>query len=285
MKYLITGSNGQLGREFTNLLSSKSADYLAGDIDTIDIADLDSLIAIVRYYKPSVVINCAAYNLVDQAEISPELAYQINSVGPVNLAIAAEEVGAVFVHYGTDYVFDGRKGAPYAESDTTNPLNQYGESKLLGEQKILQIARQTGNPSLIFRVSWVYGSGAQNFIHKLLGWADASPELNIADDEISVPTSTSTIALTTLSAIDRGLSGLWHLTNGGYCSRYEWAEFILHSLGKSNILNRASKEDFKLPAKRPGFSAMSNSALSKILDIDVPLWKEALADYLSKSFA
>jgi len=174
--------------------------------------------------KPDIVINCAAYNLVDKAEEDYITAYKTNALGVRNLAYLSNKLNAFFVHYSTDYVFDGTKeNGLYTEEDTPNPLNEYGKSKLTGERWIVE---ETEN-YLLFRVSWVYGRGKQNFIYKLIQWAKNNDYLKIAYDEISVPTSTRTIVEVTLKALDNGLTGLYHLTNSGYASRYEWAKKYL----------------------------------------------------------
>lgn len=183
LRILITGAKGQLATEFIQTFESKGVDHKAFSREELDITNLSLLLKVLEDLKPTHVINCAAYNLVDKAETEPTDAYKVNAVGAYNLAIACAEIGAVLVHYSTDYVFDGKKEAPYVEEDQPNPLNEYGKSKLLGERLIQQTDRY-----LIFRTSWVYGRGKQNFLYKLTQWSQSQEYLRIACDEFSVPT-------------------------------------------------------------------------------------------------
>ncbi|MGC9124431.1 MAG: SDR family oxidoreductase, partial [Thermoplasmata archaeon] len=192
-------------------------------------------------------------------------------VGPYNLALASKEIKAKFIHYSTDYVFDGTKEGPYNEEDTPNPLSEYAKSKLLGEN----LAKINEN-SLIFRVSWVYGEGKQNFLYKLQQWIKDRDFLKIAVDEFSVPTSTKTIVRVTLKAIEKDISGLYHLVNSGYASRYEWAKTFFRVKGIKKLILPAYQSDFNLPAKRPKWSVMSNEKISKELNIEIPEWIEDL---------
>ena len=277
MKYLIIGNKGQLGREYEKQLSIIGAEFLGVDIDTLDISNMADTIEFIQNVKPEIILNCSAYNAVDIAEKDMDTAYAVNALGPDNLSMAAKDINALLVHYSTDYVFTGDKSSPYIEKDNALPISNYGMSKLAGENLVIN----SGAKFLILRLSWVYGDGTQNFIHKLLQWAKDGAELKIANNEVSVPTYTGTIATTTLLAIEKGLNGLYHLTSSGYCTRYEWAIFVLKELGMNNKIIPVSKEIFNLPALRPDFSAMDNSLLSKDLGIELPDWKEDLKRYLS----
>jgi dTDP-4-dehydrorhamnose reductase len=280
MRYLITGGNGQLAAAFIRRFESRSLDFSAPDELVLDITDADKTDACVASAKPDIILNCAAYNLVDKAEQEPDRAFSVNDAGPRNLAVAAHRHDAVLVHYSSDYVFDGRKEtALYGEGDATNPLNQYGRSKLAGEQSVREVL---GDRSLVFRLSWVFGEGKQNFIAKLLEWSAAQEYLRIACDEFSAPTWTETVVDVTLNALDQGVSGLYHLTNSGYCSRYEWAKAILRKKGINKFIRPVSMESFQLPAKRPKFSAMSNQTITNKLDISIPAWEEAVGRFLDQ---
>jgi len=279
MKYLVFGSKGQLGKEFVSYFHKNEANYKAFDIDEIDISERDKVNELCRIYKPDIILNCAAYNLVDNAEGNPEAAYKSNSKGVENLAEISKELNSFLIHFGTDYVFDGKKETGlYTEEDKANPLSTYAKSKYEGEQKV----RENTDNYLILRLSWVFGDGQQNFIYKLLQWAEKNEYLKIAFDEVSVPTFTKSIVETTFRALKSGLKGLFHLTNSGYASRYEWAKYVLRKMNRKNILYPVSKDIFNLPAKRPGFSAMSNELISRSLEIEIPSWEEAVDDYLSK---
>jgi dTDP-4-dehydrorhamnose reductase len=278
MRYLITGRNGQLAKAFVRRLESIAAEYYAPDESQCDITDAAGVRDMVRVYCPGVIINCAAYNLVDRAEQEPGAAFAVNAEGPRILAEAALDQGALMVHYGSDYVFDGTKeNGLYRETDPTNPLNEYGKSKLAGEQSVRGMLPER---SLVFRLSWVFGEGQQNFIVKLLAWSRTQEFLRVACDEVSVPTWTETVVDVTLKALDQGVTGLYHLTNSGYCSRYEWARSILRRKGIDKLVRPVSMDVFDLPAKRPTFSAMSNQMITGRLSITLPSWEEAVECFL-----
>jgi dTDP-4-dehydrorhamnose reductase len=277
MKYLITGKNGQLARAFQQELGRRTADFLAPDESAFDITDRAAILEAIRSYKPDVIINCAAYNLVDKAEQDRDKVFSVNAEGPGILAAAARKNNAVLVHFGSDYVFDGAKeNGLYTEQDPVHPLNVYGESKQQGER----LVQEATDRHLIFRLSWVFGEGKQNFIHKLSEWSQSNDFLKIACDEFSVPTYTHTVVHVTMQALEQGAFGLYHLTNSGYCSRYEWAQYILAQLGINKFVRPVSMDSFKLPARRPGFSAMSNEQICRRLGIRIPTWQEAVAAFI-----
>jgi dTDP-4-dehydrorhamnose reductase len=279
VKYLITGRNGQLARAFIRRLEGKTLACVAPEESGLDITDEKAVFEIVSAEKPGVIINCAAYNNVDKAEGEPIAAFAVNATGPRHLARAAARYKAVLVHYGSDYVFDGRKEqGPYTEEDATNPLNEYGKSKLAGERHVLEELDR----SLVFRLSWVFGQGKQNFMFKLNQWAGANEYLKITCDEFSVPTYTETVVDVTLRALDQGLTGRHHLTNSGFCSRYEWAKLTLRSLGIEKFLRPVTMDSFHLPAKRPQFSAMRNDRLARLLNLSIPAWEEAVESFLKE---
>src|SRR3990172_56207 len=233
MKYLITGKNGQLAHAFIRRFEKESADFTAPEESQFDITDRNAVLEIVGSTRPDVIINCAAYNLVDKAEMEQEKAFAVNATGPQHLAHAAKKFNALLVHFGTDYVFDGLKqDGLYVEDDAAHPLNGYGKSKLSGEQFV----RETIDSFLILRLSWMFGEGTQNFIQKLLEWSKQNEYLKIACDEFSVPTYTGTVVDITLKAIEQGMTGRYHLTNSGFCSRYEWAKQILSAIGMNKFI-------------------------------------------------
>jgi dTDP-4-dehydrorhamnose reductase len=277
MKYLITGRSGQLAQSFIRTLEARSIDYSAPEESHLDITDSRIVADAVEAYRPDVIINCAAYNFVDKAEQERNIAFSVNSFGPQNLARAAAKRKAILVHFGSDYVFDGTKEHDlYFENDPTRPLNEYGKSKLAGEQHVLEELDR----HLVMRLSWVFGRGEQNFIHKLLQWSKSSEWLKIACDEFSVPTSAQTAVDVTLQALEKGVTGLYHLTNSGYCSRYEWARFIFSALKIPKFIRPVTMDTFHLSARRPMFSAMSNKKMSDLLNIRIPTWEEAVKIYL-----
>lgn len=276
MRILIVGAKGQLAREFIKHLSKTNIDYLALPKEKLDISHMKSVIDIVKDYKPEVIINCAAYNLVDKAENYPYEAVKVNVVGVHNLVFACLQNKITLIHYSTDYVFDGQKTGLYTEEDPPNPINEYGKSKLFGENIIKNYLENY----LIFRVSWLYGEGENNFLYKLNQWAKNQEYLRIACDEFSIPTSTRIVVELTLRSLREGLTGLYHLTNTDYCSRYEWAKEYFKLANIKKFIYPAYQAEFNLPAKRPRFSAMSNQKISILLNMDIPTWEEELEKFV-----
>jgi len=287
MRFLITGAKGQLAGEFlrflqdTNLLPvayRMSTEIKALDEKGLDISDLNSVLEAISYYKPDVVVNCAAYNFVDKAEEDFDNALKVNALGTKNLAFACKKINAFLVHYSTDYVFDGTKEDFYTEQDEPNPINNYGKSKLEGERFLLE---ETDN-FLLLRVSWVFGEGKQNFLYKLKEWAEKQKVIKVVCDQVSVPTYTEDIVRFTIHAIDEGLRGLYHLTNSGCASRYEVARYFIERLGLSNLILPVSSDYFPTSVKRPFFSAMSNAKISKILRLHIPDWKDGINRFIKR---
>jgi dTDP-4-dehydrorhamnose reductase len=274
---LITGAGGQLGKEFVKVLSSKGIDFVALERKDLDITNFEKVYKTLKEINPSIVINCSAYNQVDLAETEILQAFNTNAIGPYNLAIACKEINAKLIHYSTDYVFDGIKKGLYTEEDKPNPLSQYARSKLLGEELVKQVLKD----HLIFRVSWVYGEGKQNFVYKLLQWAREKEVLQIAFNEISIPTYTGFIVEKTLKALEKGLTGLYHLVPRGYASRYEWAKLTLKLFGINKVLIPVQKETFNLPAKRPDFSAMSCNIIEKELGEEFEEWSKVCEAFVN----
>jgi len=280
MKILITGARGQLAKEFQRSLENYDYEVAALDKESLDITDPDSLKRTFSRNKPDIVLNCAAYNFVDRAEDDFDAAFKVNAIGVRNLASACRKDKTLLIHYSTDYVFDGRKEDFYTEEDEPGPINSYGKSKLSGENFLKEEAENF----LLFRVSWVFGEGKQNFLYKLLEQAKKTSTLKVVYDQISVPTYTKDIVSLTMLAINKGLRGLYHLTNSGYASRYEVARFFIGRLGLDNLLLPVGSENFPSPAKRPYFSAMSGLKLSKALDVHIPDWKVGIESYVESMF-
>jgi len=276
-KFLITGANGQLAKEFIRLFNEKGIDYVAFSRQELDVSDFFSVNKIIKETRPDIILNCSAYNNVDEAESKFYEALKVNSLAVYNLAIACREIRARFVHYSTDYVFDGTKGGLYLEEDLPNPLSKYATTKLVGENLLKDVLT---DGYLIFRVSWVYGEGRQNFIYKLLMWSKQQENLRVAYNEVSVPTYAGFIALKSYEAIKKGLKGLYHLVPMGYASRYEWAKKVFENLGIKKDIQPVSKEIFDLPARRPDFSAMDSSKIRTDLEDEFPHWVDLLKGYL-----
>jgi dTDP-4-dehydrorhamnose reductase len=280
MNILITGANGQLARDFQKELKNYNHEVTALDKKSLDISDLNVVTEAFSHYNPDIVLNCAAYNLVDKAEEDFDTAFKVNASGVKNLALMCKENNALFVHYSSDYIFDGTKEDFYTEEDKPNPINKYGESKLSGERFLKEVT----DTFLLFRLSWVFGEGKQNFLYKLSEWAKKNRVLKVVSDQISVPTYTRDIVSLTMFAINKGLRGIYHLTNSGYASRYEVARYFTERLGLDNLILPVTSDYFPLPAKRPYFSAMSNLKLSRALGVDIPDWRIGINRYIETVF-
>ncbi len=275
--FLITGSSGQLAREFISCLREKEIPFCAPEEDDLDITDADSIHKRLDDCRPDIILNCAAYNQVDRAEKDPQSAMAVNAQGPERIAVAARERDILLVHFSSDYVFDGEKKEPYIEEDGPNPVNVYGKSKLEGEKAV----SSTLEEYVLFRLSWVIGQGRQNFLYKLTQWAREKDYLMIVDDEVSVPTFTRDAAELTLLALENDLRGLYHLTSSGQCSRYDLARVFAEAKKLPVEIRPASVKDFPAEVKRPLFSVLSNRKLSRALDVEIPSWKESLSRFLS----
>ncbi len=248
IKYLVLGKNGQLGKAFEQYLHNNKQDFIAWGRKDVDVSNFLKIEKKISLINPQIIINCIAYNKVDDSEADNKEAFLINEKAVENLAKISKKINAKLVHYSTDYVFDGEKQDGYAEEDQTNPLNEYGKSKLAGEIALQNVLQDN---YLIFRVSWLYGDGVQNFPKKVLEWAKNQETLQIADDEISCPTDTKFIVEKTIKALKNNKKGLFHLTKNNPMSRYEWAIEIL--LDNKIKIKPVSQKIFNLPAKRGNF--------------------------------
>jgi dTDP-4-dehydrorhamnose reductase len=282
MRILLFGKNGQVGWELQRTLVPLG-EVIAIGRQEADLGNFDQLRTVVRINRPDVIVNAAAYTNVDGAEGDEELAMRINAEAPGVLAEAAKELGALFVHYSTDYVFDGKKGEPYTEADTPNPINVYGTSKLAGERAV----QLSGADYLILRTAWVYSLRGENFVTKVLKWARERETLRIVDDQVSSPTWARMLAETTAAVLARGpeyvgkRKGLYHLVGEGWTSRYEWAkEIVAINYQESNLTAKkilpVSTSEFPSPAKRPPFSGLSNTFFRTSYAMQVPRWKDML---------
>jgi len=286
MKILLLGNSGQVGWELNRTLSTLGH-LTALDYPEFDMAASDSIRAVVQDAKPNIIVNATAYTDVDKAESEPDLAMAINATGVQILAEEAEKLGAALIHYSTDYVFDGKHGAPYTEADQPTPINTYGQTKLAGEVAV----RNTAEAYLIFRTSWVYSLRRPCFVTKVLQWARQHETLRIVDDQVSSPTWARTLAEATAQVIAQARKdpvdyikdkrGLYHLTDEGACSRLAWAKAILeldpnkHEHVVKQVLP-AKSSDFPTPAERPLNSTLDKSLVESAFNLDLPHWKTAL---------
>lgn len=282
-RILLTGSNGQVGRALQRVLGTLG-EVMALDRSTLDLADTRTIRRVVRDYQPSIIVNAAAYTAVDRAESEPELAMAINGLAPGVLAEEACRLDAVLVHYSTDYVFDGSKSGPYTESDTPNPLNVYGSTKLAGEQAI-RTACQT---HYILRTSWVYAAEGANFLNTILRLARERPELRIVDDQTGAPTWAQAIAEMTVQLLSaRGTEadpryGLYHMTAAGAVTWFGFAQAILEEAEKSLEIKPPrlipiSTAQYPLPARRPGNSRLDTGQLATTFGIRPAHWRDMLS--------
>lgn len=268
-KFLITGASGQLGREFQDILADSGRSFVAPDEEVFDITSPEKMEAVIKAEKPTIIVNCAAYNAVDKAEKDPDAAMSVNAKAVEDMAILAKKYGIFLIHYSSDYIFDGKKKGIYTEDDKPKPINEYGKSKLKGEEAIQEHLKDY----LIFRLSWVIGNGTQNFLYKLHTWTSEKDVIQVSADEVSVPTYTEDIVDVTLMALDKGLKGVYNLTNSGYCSRYELAKYFVKKMGLATLVIPVALATFKTAAKRPLFSVMTNEKITKALDITIPKWE------------
>ena len=287
-RILLTGKNGQLGWELQRALAAQGA-VIALDRNDLDLADSTAIRRTVRDLRPDIIVNPAAFTAVDKAESEPQLADAVNGAAPGVLAEEARKLGAVLVHYSTDYVFDGSKPAAYTEDDAPNPQSVYGRSKLAGELAI----RASGCGHLILRTSWVYGVHGGNFVKTVLRLARERDELRIVADQFGAPTWARDLAQATAAALaswqekdwDDSLGGLYHLTAAGRTSWHRYAEEIVHlarqydaALAAKPLAIRAiATHEYPVPAKRPANSVLANGRIREAFGIALPEWQDSLA--------
>ena len=286
MRIVLFGKNGQLGWEFQRILPILG-EVIALGRSEVDVSDPHEIQKSLDELKPDLIINTSAYTDVDQAEKEPELAMKINAIAPRVMAEAAHKTGAVFIHYSTDYVFDGISDIPYTEIDRTNPLNVYGKSKLIGEENI----KQVGDSYLILRTSWVYSLRGNSFVKKVLDWARRNETLKVVSDQVGSPTWARMLAGITSLMIAQNNSnlletirekgGVYHMAGNGYTSRYEWAKQILAKDPNPieqvvQSFESALSKDFPTPATRPLFSALNCTHFEETFGLQLPAWDSAL---------
>ncbi len=272
MKTLITGHKGQLGRA----LMARLPGAAGVDLPEVDITDPASLEAAVAAARPELILHCAAWTDVDGAARDPQGAYRANGLGTQNAALAAARHGAALAYVSTNEVFDGAKGAPYAEFDTPNPINAYGASKRAGEWFAMHLAPRF----YIIRIAWLTAPGGRNFVHRILQLADERGALRVVTDEVANPTFADDLADALTRLVGTGRYGIYHLTNSGYCSRFDYARKILELSGRGHIpVEPITLADFPRPSTPPKFAPLDNTAAAA-LGITLRPWEAALADFL-----
>jgi dTDP-4-dehydrorhamnose reductase len=280
-RILVFGRVGQVGWELRHKLACLGQ-VSNVDFPEVDFSKPDTVRAAIREVAPMVIVNAAAYTAVDKAEATPEPAWAINASGPGVIAEEAKRLGALMVHYSTDYVYDGSKQGPWVETDTPNPLNVYGETKLAGDEAIAAV----GGDYLILRTSWVYGARGSNFLLTMLRVAKERPELRIIDDQIGSPTTSECIAQATAQILAQvispagsglaGRSGVYHLTNAGQTTWFGFAKAFLSRQATCPGLTPITTSEYPLPAKRPVNSVLSCGKLAETFGVRMPDWELAL---------
>lgn len=290
MKILVSGAQGQVGRELVSVAESQGYDVIAAARAELDITNADNVNSLFKQHKPDIVINAAAYTAVDKSETEQEMAYAINRDGAKNLALACHKYAIPLLHISTDYVFNGDKSEAYKEDDDVSPLGIYGESKWQGEQAI----RDNHQKSLILRVAWVFGAQGNNFVKTMLRLANERDELNVVADQYGGPSPASDIALALIKLVDLYKQnndldwGTYHFCGTPKTTWYDFANEIFNQANKIELLNKKitvnaiTTEQYPTPAKRPQNSMLDCSKIKETFGIDMPDWRAGLFKVLTE---
>jgi dTDP-4-dehydrorhamnose reductase len=290
MKVLITGAKGQLGTQIIKILENMSselgpineaynkAEIIGIDVDQLDITDINAVKEYISSIKPVVIINCAAYTNVDACEANIDVAFKVNAIGPRNLAIAAEEIGAKFIHISTDYVFSGNGTVPYREYDLTNPQSVYGSTKQMGEEYV----KQFSSNYFIVRTAWLYGYYGNNFVKTIMKAAKEKGHLDVVDDQRGNPTNAEDLAFHLLKLALTEEYGVYHCTGTGECSWYDFASKIVEYANIECTVSPMKSDKLNRAAKRPAFSSLDNMMLRCTVGDEMRQWEEALKVFVSK---
>ncbi len=284
---LLIGSTGQVGFELERALAPLGRLSVPRRSE-LDLTNAGSIRGAIASIRPDVIVNAAGFTIVDDAEAQPDLAMKLNAAAPGVIAEAAENAGALLIHYSTTYVFDGTRRAPYTEEDTPNPVNAYGRSKLAGERAVAAACRH----HLILRANWVYSARRSNFALTMLKLAREKPELSIVDDQIGAPTWARDYAETTARLIAdpgrlREQPGTYHLSSQSHCSRLQWAQKLIDcaksasglATGWARLLPTRTAE-YPLPAPRPLYTVTSNHKIETAFGIRMPVWEDRIQPYV-----
>ena len=270
--YLITGSKGQLGIEISKLLPN----VILTDVNELDITNSSAVLDFVEKNNIETIINCAGYTNVDKAEEDKELAYKINVEGPKNLALTNKKV----IHISTDYVFDGSKNQPYIETDIPNPKSVYGKTKLEGEIEVLK------NPnSIVIRTAWLYSTNGKNFVKTMKKLGEEKESLNVVYDQIGTPTNATDLAKAIVSIapqINKNNSGIYHYSNEGVCSWFDFATEIMNYFNLKCKVNPILSSEYPTKANRPFYSVLNKQKIKDTFNIKILHWKEALFECLKQ---
>lgn len=286
MTILVTGANGQLGREMRIVSQDSANRYIFADIvpvpehDTLllDITDQDAVYSVVDQYDVKAIVNCAAYTNVDKAEEDQELCLRLNAEAPANLARAMKKVGGVLIHISTDYVFGGRgHDAPLSEDTACAPESVYGRTKLLGEKAI----QESGCDALIIRTAWLYSEFGKNFVKTMLALTSSKPQIKVVSDQRGTPTYALDLANFIFDVVEnakyQGNSGVYHYTDEGECTWYEFARTIAEYAGHSSCeILPCTSQEYPSPVRRPEYSVLDKSKVKAVFGADVPYWTDSL---------
>ena len=277
MNILVTGANGQLGNEMRRLGAVSPNNYIFTDVAELDITNADAVMHVAKHYSIDAIINCAAYTNVDKAESDQETAELINATAVGNLARAMKEVGGTLFHVSTDYVFGCDGNTPRTEEMPLNPLGVYGLTKLHGEQAI----EASGCKALIFRTAWLYSEFGNNFLKTMLRLTAEKEQLNVVFDQVGTPTYAGDLALAIFSIIEAGVypghEGIYHFSNEGVCSWYDFAVEIAAAAGHTGCrINPCHSSEFPSPVTRPPYSVLDKTKIKNTFDIDIPHWRESM---------
>ena len=277
MNILVTGANGQLGCEMRRLGAVSPNNYIFTDVAELDIINADAVMYVARHYSIDAIVNCAAYTNVDKADSDEAAAELINATAVGNLARAMKEVGGTLFHISTDYVFGSEGNTPRTEDMPLNPLGVYGRTKLHGEQAILE----SGCKALILRTAWLYSEFGNNFLKTMLRLTAEREQLNVVFDQVGTPTYAGDLALAIFSIIEAGVyegnEGIYHFSNEGVCSWYDFAVEIAAVAGNTNCrINPCHSSEFPSPVTRPPYSVLDKTKIKNTFDIDIPHWRESM---------
>lgn len=279
MKILVTGASGQLGYDVCEELKRRKVDYVGTSSKELDITDPAAVERMLQEFRPDVVLHCAAYTKVDQAEDEPELCWAVNAEGTKNLAVACRRINAKMLYISTDYVFPGTGERFYEPTDPVGPVNTYGRSKLAGELAVQSLLDRY----FIVRISWVFGKNGNNFVKTMLRLAETRTELNVVCDQIGSPTYTADLASLLCDMVQTEKYGIYHATNEGVCSWAEFAEEIFRIAGKNVRVHSIPTSAYPTPAARPLNSRMNKQHLKENGFSAMPQWRSALKRYIEEN--
>lgn len=277
-RIIITGCNGQLGREINRFYAGNSdIELINTDVEELDITNIDDVMKMAKEVNPYAIVNCAAYTAVDACETNQDIAFKVNTIGPRNLAIAARETGAKILHVSTDYVFDGTKKTPYYESDPICPQSVYGATKAEAEKMVQQMAERF----YILRTAWLYGDG-KNFVKTMLRLSDTNDTVRVVGDQFGTPTSAFELTKAIDSLLFTDNYGLFHATCEGSCNWAEFAAEIFRLAGKKTKVEAITTEEYGAPANRPAHSVLENYMFKMTNGFLFADWQDAIAKYIKE---